>query len=137
MAFAPSCHEPIQEDTKAFLAIEVWLRRGATLRRLYGSRAGDADLSHPGKIRLVLQPVERGEVLAWKPVWEAWVGLIEAQGHLDCLLVEGWEPMAAPRQEAVAQAPRTPEERKAHRRAWDRQRKARARAQVLCRAVAA
>lgn len=46
-----------------------------------------------GRFKCVLQPVERGMVQAWKPLWEEWLTPEEVEARKEALLAEGWAPV--------------------------------------------
>ena len=72
--------------------LEVYLRRGDQCARLYGRRpVSILPGMHPGEVKLSLQPVLKGQVVAWSPLWERWVLVEQLEAELDALLASGWE----------------------------------------------
>jgi len=80
------------------LQLEVWLKKGVQIVRLYGRRPTSLPREvHAGLIRLVLQPVEKGLVLAWRPLWERWLSERDAMDIYTTMKREGWEESQRPK----------------------------------------
>ncbi len=73
------------------LRLEAWLKRDGMIVRLYGRRQASLPAEvFPGLIRLVLQPVEKGLVLAWRPLMERWVSEDDALKYFEAMKADGW-----------------------------------------------
>ena len=82
------------------ISLDIWLGRGkdpVEKVRLYGCRPSmTPEEESPGMLRLVLQPVENGLVIAWRPILERWVTNLEAMAIYTALKKEGWAECIRP-----------------------------------------
>ena len=79
------------------ISLDIWMARGKERVRLYGCRPSMMPEEEcEGMLRLVLQPVENGMVLAWRPLLERWVTNIEAMAIYTALKGEGWAECRRP-----------------------------------------
>lgn len=79
------------------IGLDIWMKRGKERVRLYGRRPAEApNGERTGMLRLVLQSVKNGMVLAWRPLFERWVTGVEALTICDKLKREGWMECGRP-----------------------------------------
>jgi hypothetical protein len=89
--------EQVSTRIAAPSVVDSWFIKGDGVVRMFGRRPLAAHDQAPGMIRLVVQPVVCGVVIAWRPYWEQWVEPQVADLMASRFREAGWKECPRPK----------------------------------------